>query len=509
MNRIYGLLLLATVLILLGLACPGQSTAAKLWYPYEEWSFENPSWSGNPFDLEAKAVFSDGKEPYLFYDGGTTWKLRYLCTQVGTFTFTTTSTDPELNGLTGSVTCADNPGAMGLLVPGGPNGAKFYVQGWERAIVPAWVMSPGISNNADPVDTATMMTWISNNLDRTGFLGVHAQGPANGWYNIDCDGTRDNCFGENPDPRTFLIYETFMDVLYQHGAFLHLWAFWDCQRDKCDKYHDDGPRQERLRRYIAARWGAIPNWMIGEGFDNFEDDSPAFADKWFNDINKYLPWHHFIGLRSYNNSYEDLCSQCNYRSFENIADPNDFTYETFATSYDHGINKPVFEEDRFRYRQENTKFRKKDVENLDEQRRWMWWQAMAGGVGAIYGYLEGSGGHYSRVEGYPEDWHRTIKGWHDFWYATPTDPTHRFMADMERCNNITNGRGLCKEGSYYVFFKEDTNRITFTLNLPSAQPAIAMDTKTGEIIQLGQQGADFSVFNAPYVSDWAVAVGAF
>ena len=269
-----------------------------MWYPYVEWSFQNPGWTGNPFDIQAQATFSDGRTPGLFYDGGDTWKLRYLCTQEGTFTFTTASSESALNDISGSVQCQPNPGAMGLLVPAGPDNKKFYVTGWEKAITPAWAMIPSTDNNAgaEKVTMSTIDTWIANNIVQEGFMGAHSYGPANVWYDWDCDGTRSNCTSENPDPRTFQEYEAIMDKLYQQNAFLHIWMFWDCARDRCDKYHDDTVRQERLRRYPADRWGAIPNWMIGEGFDNFEDDTTGgYANKWFNDINDRLAWHHFLG----------------------------------------------------------------------------------------------------------------------------------------------------------------------------------------------------------------------
>ncbi|MCK5283571.1 MAG: hypothetical protein KAK00_09275 [Nanoarchaeota archaeon] len=502
------LILVLMLFIFSSVLVSADTVTTTLWYPYAEWNFTNPGWPGNAFDVQAQAVFSDGTRPYLFYDENNIWKLRYMCNQTGTFTFTTISSDSDLNGLSGTVICQDNPGAMGLLVPAGSNSQKFYVQGWEKAIVPAWVMSPTISksDDYDPAGGSLIDTWMRNNIDNSGFLGAHEPGPANGWYDWDCDGTRSACNSENPDPKTFRAYEELMDRLYKNNSFLHLWMFWDCQRDKCDEYHDDTTKQERLRKYLADRWGAIPNWMLGEGFDNHEDDNTTYANKWFNDINDRLAWHHFLGMRSYKNSYNLICTDCNYYSWENQEEAGPMTYSRFSDSYDHSPDRPSFEEDRYRYRAGSIK----GPQNVDDQRHYMWWQAMSGGVGAIYGYLDGAGGHYSRKEGYPEDWHITIKAWHDFWYAADTDASHRFMPDMERCGELTDGYGLCKGGSYYVFYKENTASITFDLSaLTTEMPAIAMDTKTGDMMSLGNRGQDYSLFSAAYESDWAVAIGNF
>lgn len=477
-------------------AGPNDKTA-KLWYPYAEWSFNNPSWNGNPFDVDARADFSDSRKPHLFYDGGTTWKLRYMCTRTGTFTFSTSSSDSDLDRITGSVTCQDNPGALGLLTAGGNNNKKFYVQGWEKAIVPAWVMIPPIYET----DDATIDRWIANNIDGAGFLGAHAAGPSNRWYDWHCDGTRSNCNSENPDPATFREYEALMGKLYRHMAVVHMWMFADCQRDKCDKYHDDSKRQERLRHYLADRWGAIPNWMIGEGFDNFEDDSTAYANKWFNDLHDRIAWPHLLGMRSYSDSYQKICTDCNYYSWEY----RKMDYDKWKASYDQVSDRPSFEEDRFRVR---TKY-DKDIppDGLASQlRNHLWPQVMVGGVGAIYGYLINSGGSYSDVDGYPPDWQRAIKTWHDFWYHD----VHRFMPDMERCNELTNGFGICVRGKHYVFYKENTNSIDFDVShLTKQVPAVAIDTWTGQRIDLGTKGPDYNRFNAPHLSDWAVAIGDF
>ena len=58
---------------------------AKLWEPVE-WEFENPGWTGNPFDLVAKAGFThedtgESIETEPFYEAGDTWKLRFTSTR--------------------------------------------------------------------------------------------------------------------------------------------------------------------------------------------------------------------------------------------------------------------------------------------------------------------------------------------------------------------------------------------------------------------------------------------
>jgi len=78
---------------------------ARMW-EYEEYSLTNTTWSGNPFDLVATATFTHAKETRtteMFYVGSDTWKFRFTGTRIGVWTFSTSSSDAELDGHTGSV----------------------------------------------------------------------------------------------------------------------------------------------------------------------------------------------------------------------------------------------------------------------------------------------------------------------------------------------------------------------------------------------------------------------
>ena len=93
---------------------------AILW-EYEEWSLNNPSYSGNAYDLIAKVTFThspSGQQhtTQMFYTGSDTWAFRFTGTRTGTWDFVTTcdgsqgtSTDSSLHGHIGSVQVAPNP----------------------------------------------------------------------------------------------------------------------------------------------------------------------------------------------------------------------------------------------------------------------------------------------------------------------------------------------------------------------------------------------------------------
>jgi hypothetical protein len=529
------------LILLIGIPSPGvaETQTTDLWYPYAEWSFGNIQYSGNAFDIDAIASFSDGKDVGLFYDGEQTWKLRYMCTQPGTFKFIVSSANASLNDLSGEIVCSDTVGEPGPLVPGGLNQSLFYDPALGQPIIPAWAMMPDLLGEK-PSDSA-LNDWMDNHIGSVGsdsgakFRGAHFDGPANGWYDHTCNGTRSDCErSANPDPETFRSYEALFAKLAERNAFAHFWMFWDCQRDKCDQFHD-GPaeswktrlksmfrkdsggdsregirrRQLRLRKYMARRWGAISNWMVGEGFDNFEDDTAEYANQWFRDLNDHMPWFHFIGMRGYKNRLDRvICTECNYVSFESQEEEGPMTYERWRASRNAAADRPVFEEDRYRYIRNHHK----GPRDYEGQLMYLWGQAMNLGVGAIYGYLEGAAGHFSRYEGYPEDWERGIRAWHDFWYVTSTDPFHRFLSGMQYCNELSvDSKGICLPGIAYVFYRDDGNRIQFDISglTASSAPAVALNAKTGEFLDLGAFPKTMTRWTAPVKSSWALAIGTF
>jgi len=76
--------------------------------PYLEWRVENPTWSGNPFDLRAVALFrhaesGETRRTELFFDGKNAWRFRFTGTRRGRWTFRTESEDPDFDGKKGTV----------------------------------------------------------------------------------------------------------------------------------------------------------------------------------------------------------------------------------------------------------------------------------------------------------------------------------------------------------------------------------------------------------------------
>ncbi|MAG94800.1 MAG: hypothetical protein CMJ48_13815, partial [Planctomycetaceae bacterium] len=118
------------------------------WAPYIEWSLENPTFKGNPFDVIATATFiheqsGEKRTTPMFYGGEDVWRFRFTGTHIGKWTFTTGSTDRELGGRRGSVLVEPNANSAitGFITHQGNKWARPMGQKRElRAFVPQLVM---------------------------------------------------------------------------------------------------------------------------------------------------------------------------------------------------------------------------------------------------------------------------------------------------------------------------------------------------------------------------------
>jgi hypothetical protein len=82
-------------------------------------SLHNATYSGNPFELEVDAVFKhtvSGTTITLpgYYAGNATWKVAFMPTKTGEWTYVTSSPDPDLDGIKGSLSAVntDLPGVL-------------------------------------------------------------------------------------------------------------------------------------------------------------------------------------------------------------------------------------------------------------------------------------------------------------------------------------------------------------------------------------------------------------
>jgi hypothetical protein len=466
--------------------------SARLWEPVD-WTFRNQDYSGNPFDITAKATFTHSKtgqkiRTELFYDGSDNWKLRFTGTRTGRWSFITESTDSELNGLKGRIDVHPNPGVAGFMTN---YGSKWGRNGIDEAFVPQYVMYrdlPAFSGNPDRIDAD-----IRNFFVEHGFNGFHIAVLCR-WF--DFDKLRSNEISSdspNPDPRTFEALELLIRKVHTAGGVVHIWAWGDEQRRMTPKkWGINGRVDRRLQRYICARLGPLPGWSMGYGFDLQEWVTENDLKSWHQYMQSHLGWSHFLGGRA--PELTQIYNGLDYSSYQQHR-PD---YNTYVKAIDQYPDKPTFLEDRFRVRK--NVYPDKDYD-FDMTRRGLWHSTMAGGAANIWGNLlnprkDGMSHSYPNKD--------QILTWSRFW-------KDRFRKELVRDNSLTDGVCLKVPGRLLIFYKEDTSSIKMDLSeMNAAIKALAVDTclKYKEIELSGLKPEKEQIFEAPARSDWAVAVQA-
>ncbi len=456
-------------------------------------TFNNPSWSGNPYDLIATVTFSHASSDLtrtteMFYAGNDEWKARFAGDLPGLWNYTSTSSDSDLNGLSGTIDIAssDNPGFVQA------SGDKWIRTGSGEAFVPQFVMSANPNffyDNPSKIDSD-----IALFIEDHGFNGLHVKVDCR-WFDIYtpiC--TYIDSSDPNPDQRTFEALEQIILETYKAGGVVHIWVWGDDERNQnAKKWGHNGTVDRRLQRYIAARLGPMPGWTMGYGFDLWEWTNESQLNSWYDYMHDHMGWPHMLGARSSKNQLDQLSERMDYSGYEQHRPDYNKYVETILTR----PNKPSFSEDRFRVRDEG---RSKDY-TLDETRQGLWRSGMSGGIANIWGYLQDGGSDDLGSAAYPNS--AQLKLFSDFF-------NERYHISLERCNDLSNGYCLkSPSNQQFLHYKENSGSIEIDLsNANATMPFMAIDTKTGNLFT-GEFEATFVTWNASYTSDWAIAIGDF
>jgi hypothetical protein len=522
-----------------------------------EWSIENADFDGNPFDLIANVEFShadsgESRTTEMFYASDNTWCFRFTGTRPGRWSFTArcdggngTSLDSELDGISGTVTVSRKPEGLGrgFITH---FGNKWGWSGSGMVFVPQYVMGKDLDAYYDRKAKRVNETKIDGDIQEFvvehGFTGFHLQGRGR-WFNLMGKPAKD------PNPRTYEVLETIIRKVYRQGGACHLWMWGKDQNRGGDgpRALVDGPMSDADRRnlrYLAARLGPLPGWSIGYGYDTENLwASPDELTNWKMFLENHWGWDHFVGSRvgfdekglygqfgkgipkpplndKYNAPIGDKYTAwlggdyTGYTSYRPL-------YDRYVAVLEHRPNKPSFEEDRFRLRNARQWTHKDYSANLTV--KGLWHSAMAGGVANIWGNLlpeddQGGSRSYDHVDVHVKHLIKT--------YATFFRDKKRFRRDLIRDNAITDPRkgttevpdpppiSAClrnPDGTHFVFYKESTTSVGMDLSgMKSPQPTVAVDTqKVYEEVDLGILKPDKHSWNAPYRSNWAIAVGGF
>ena len=467
--------------------------------PYAEWVFlPETAVSGNPFDVQVTATFThESGETIttgLFYDGAESWRLRFTGTTVGDWTFVTTSEVAGLNGRSGQVTVTPNPGVPGFVTH---QANKWARTGTDAVFVPQLVMigGPQTFYNNTPEIQYNIHTFLHGH----GFNGVHTAVFCR-WFDMHTQSCGDiNQADPNPDPRTFEALEQLIRDVHAAGGVVHIWLWGDdSRRENPKRWGLNGPADQRLQRYIAARLGPLPGWTMGYGYDLFEWVDGDQLDAWHATMQAELGWPHLLGARADKNQLTQLTESLDYAAYEQHRP----TYQLYVQSIEARPTKPSFSEDRFRIRDAGQA---KDY-TMELTRRGLWDSTMAGGVANIWGNLIGAplaNNTLTTSAPYPNP--EQIQTYATFWQD-------RFLADMARCNEwVVTENGRCLHSpvaGLTVLYAEDVDQLIINADLLAGATVLAVDAKRpyAEISVTMVMDGETAVLPLPTLSDWAVVV---
>ena len=432
------------------------------WEVYEVTLITTNSYS-NPYkDVTLSATFNGpgGEELTLegFWDGGNTWKVRIAPTKVGTWTYTITSSDDQLNGTTGTfeTVSSDKKGFIKV----NPDyrysfmyddGTPFFWMGdtlWD---------DPGYDRFKDYIDLISSHGYNSyHNIvahDRYDYQENEGGAP---FEMIDAA-------HRNYDrlrPEFFQEYDKRVTYANSKGLMPQFWITWSVEFVKFDQ-----PQYESYVRYMIARYAAYEvAWVVSGEYDHpgVGADVSEYAYHG-NVIYQRDPYKHPISIHPWvsNNEFGNdawltyVMLQSNHISFDHAvvhaAIINDRTYD-----------KPVVDGEP-EYLRPDTGI------TIDGWRKTAWSTVLAGGyfdTGYQHIFWDPDNHYGYTHSGWDLDYPENIQGMAqmkhlydffqkvEFWNMTPSD------------NLVSSGTAYClaNAGQEYVIYLPDGGSVTVELS---------------------------------------------
>lgn len=438
-----------------------------------EVSLINPSWSGNPFDLELIGVFTHKATGRVvkqlgFYAGENTWKIFFMPDEIGEWSFVTVSPDSDLNGKSGSFNCvpSDLPGRL----IGDLNRWKLEDKGDFVApiMLPArqWFKRTETANGIDDfinwaddevgaLIIGTTLVYFNHEQDEIPYLKGH-EGEL---FNIEMWDRLNSHF----------------DMMRDKGLGFYI-MFYSDDQESPNKYNIKGQSIEELRlfRYAIARFAAYPIVLWDTGIDISETRSNEWIDwfaEWFitND-----PWQHPVSSRTGGGSGGKFPKNATYYSDGASNLPS---YNTLVSNWKNR-SVPTAYTDRWRENYGRGNF------NRDKIRRAVWEVGLVGGS-AVYVSGNENGGYLS--ETYVDDFEAAPDvGVRNRFF---TKHIKDFASLVSREELIVSGNGavlVANPGSEYVVYDHDGGSLE--LNLSDADSPLCVEwfnPRTAETVKSG------------------------
>jgi hypothetical protein len=248
-------------------------------------SLPNATYSGNAFELEVDATFthtSSSTEITMpgYYAGSNTWKVDFMPTLTGGWTWTTSSPDADLNGKTGSLNCISSARKPPLIA----EEKKWRRQGAEY-VIPIGVfiyLSHGAGTTGEVEALADFLA--EHNVNQVNFRICEADLC---WHSVAAK-TFDLPFWETMIAR--------VQELADHDIGVSLMLYSD--DSATPTYAAMSDEEQLLIRYTVARFAAFPWVLWNSGIDIREYRGSGAWNDWYGALVKSLdPYGHPVSSR--------------------------------------------------------------------------------------------------------------------------------------------------------------------------------------------------------------------
>jgi hypothetical protein len=323
----------ALILVALSISLTAQLPEAAKWHKYEltftsSAVYENPVQEVRSFEIVFTAPSGSKKTINGFWDGGTTWKARFMPYETGSWTFETKCSDTKnsgLNGQKGSFACRQNAEQKDIYVHGpiiNPKGT-FHLRHSDGTpyfwlACTAW---NGALKSTEAEWDQYLQQRINNSYSAIQFVTTQWRG---------CDKSSEGLvaftgsgrISINPD--FFRLIDRKIDKINEYGlvaAPVILWALQNGSgRELSPGYYLPDDQAILLAKYIVARYGGNQVvWMLGgDGiytgsyeqrwktigkavFDGTHQGIVAqhpCGRSWIGEVYKDEPWLNIIGYQS-------------------------------------------------------------------------------------------------------------------------------------------------------------------------------------------------------------------
>lgn len=264
-NRQYLIIFLLIVLFLSNITFPQNEPAIGRWDQFE-CAITNTTMYQDPYrDVTLKAVFvrPDGNEVAFwgFYDGGTTWRLRFMPDQLGTWKYMAEFSDGT-HTVNGSFNCVESD-VPGLVGPYGANSIWFGFKGGEPFLIRSLHCGDRFfaKNWDDPYDKndgekrKVFLNWAQSRGYNTLSIASHylnrrSKGRGHGWETPDL---------WPPNAAEYQRMEMILDDLASRRIVVFPFAGFFGRDSNFPRHPDD---QILYLRYTLARLGAYWNLLF-------------------------------------------------------------------------------------------------------------------------------------------------------------------------------------------------------------------------------------------------------